>query len=514
MNYKNVLTNDDDDNRQKNDTTKNPIITRRIKTKDFNLVRLISKVDDSFDSDPEDENSPKANNDGVPNENDDINTSTVGAMSSKIFKFNERFNSFLTILFWLLFFFIVISIAIMIDSIQSRHHHDHHHTIQTESHDCNYCLENLIKLDSNLQNFTDSNDYIKLYSDKEYSHVYCHIPLTIINSNYSYLYIEQLTQGIGSRDLYYDPGSILSSSLLRFELIRSSYSTTIQSSTSDVLHMIVPVTQYIGNKAIIEKSFSSSILGSFTVLNYTDHQHILIDITEFIMTEAGFSVGQILPGLIASAFNTDKIKYHYEIDRQRSSIIFHKNHIQTNAYRFFIDSIQSYSIIPDHHNPLYSYSPPYPFSSGIISLPNHIKITVRRSFVNLNDYQQSFQTKPYQPRLYHPMSGLNSISFMNENAPLLNRRQLTYVVRHAMPTMVDSVQARVTANSMDSGRNMRGQSSSLRADLQAQAVSILYVVDANAPEPVRSALVEGIKWCGNHSLYVPIAVRENVVASR
>jgi hypothetical protein len=96
-----------------------------------------------------------------------------------------------------------------------------------------------------------------------------------------------------------------------------------------------------------------------------------------------------------------------------------------------------------------------------------ITVGVRRSVIVLGDNSCDASTESFTPRWYHPKSGFNMVLYNDDSAPALGRRDARQIVRHWVDTE-------------------RG---------------ILFYIDKDAPEPFRTALVEGIQWWDEAFVY-------------
>jgi hypothetical protein len=76
----------------------------------------------------------------------------------------------------------------------------------------------------------------------------------------------------------------------------------------------------------------------------------------------------------------------------------------------------------------------------------------------------------YKPRLWDPRSGFGDMTFLNYSAPLGTSQQVRYLSRHRL------------------------QKVDPKAAISDPVKPIIYYVDPGAPEPIRSALLEGARW--------------------
>lgn len=76
----------------------------------------------------------------------------------------------------------------------------------------------------------------------------------------------------------------------------------------------------------------------------------------------------------------------------------------------------------------------------------------------------------YSPRIFHPKSGLNLITYMNESAGMYERRDVQLIQRHhIVPVTCDGIDSQIFK-------------------------PVVYYVDTAIPHPYFSAVMEGIKF--------------------
>ena len=98
-------------------------------------------------------------------------------------------------------------------------------------------------------------------------------------------------------------------------------------------------------------------------------------------------------------------------------------------------------------------------------LPSPEAITVRQhhSFVKLPDDN-------YQPRVFDPRSGYYSISYADYATPISEPLVKRFITRHRL------------------------EKKNPRAQISEAVEPIVYYLDRGAPEPIRSALLDGARW--------------------
>eukprot|EP01038_Epipyxis_sp_PR26KG_P012908 gene12908-17298_t len=259
-----------------------------------------------------------------------------------------------------------------------------------------------------------------------------------------FLFIEQVTHGVGLRSLAWDPSSFVTQSHVSF-----------QTSNNFKINLKAANTNYNGDWVTIHKSFSQSVIHSFPIIKQYA-KSVIIDIKELAFSSPAWTIGHDLPITIKENFG---IQHNYILDIGRSAIDFKNS--KSNNYEIVIVSNISYILDT-------SSTPPYLMKKSL-AVPAVITLTIRRTLLNLREYSMSIGS--FKPRFYHPKSGFNQVSFMDEKSSLLESRLKLYVVKHNL-------------NVINKDKSKQPSSNCL----------IKYKLDNNTPEPIRSALLEGISW--------------------
>ena len=101
----------------------------------------------------------------------------------------------------------------------------------------------------------------------------------------------------------------------------------------------------------------------------------------------------------------------------------------------------------------------------VVPMPTAVTMRQHHSFVELPSLDGS-----YRPRLFDPRSGMNSIDFYDYASPVGEPITKRYIVRHRLAKKDPA------------------------AALSEPIKPIIYYMDPGAPEPIRSALMDGIRW--------------------
>jgi hypothetical protein len=268
--------------------------------------------------------------------------------------------------------------------------------------------------------------------------------LEISQLNVDMLYFDSLPYGTGSNDLGLDRGQVSGAKLVRFErfgpkilLIRSN--EKFRSSAQDPAEQLA-----------VRQSFPESILGSFTVAAENSSRGaaasgaVLVDATEFFLRD----VHGVLEALGKQG--------PYKLDAARSAIAL-------DATKVFPKNTEVEAIL--------TFASDAPVRGSFVS-----EVTPDAHALTLREHQ-SFLELPgpgYVPRRFDPRAGYFPFAYRNYAAPLGASIDQRFIVRHRLVKRDPSC-----------------------AQACAPVKPIQYYVDRGAPEPIRSALVEGARWWDN-----------------
>jgi hypothetical protein len=335
---------------------------------------------------------------------------------------------------------------------------------------------------------------IALYHDPLGSLV-LQVPLQLLSSQSELLLVEQLTTGTGNRDLYWDAGSVISQDIVLFR----------QTGPNQV-DLMTRQQAYRGATGLMQRSFPDAVLWSFNILHTTDSA-VLINADDFLLSGIGNLHGEDIPTVLRGVYGA---QYTYAVNRHRSAINF--TACTANDYRAVMERTITYTSTNSAIPPLANVGKQFSLTSRrtLLLLDQYAKLQSKHS--GQSDYT------PYKPRPYHPMSGLNSISYMNEDAGLLDMRQQLSVVRHRLyPSVKPSATAAQNAGEAADERNPSTGSdaaSTLAAAAKAPQpdtlldsaakfhasteipahAQLVYYIDGDTPPGIREALVDGVNW--------------------
>lgn len=257
--------------------------------------------------------------------------------------------------------------------------------------------------------------------------------LEIDKWNTEFLYVESLPAGIGSNDIGLDRGQLGDSSIVRFDR-----------SGPRVL-LIAPNYAFRANSSnaderlAVKDAFAESTLWGFEVAA-EENGRVLVDATNFYLRDV-HNVTQTLQR---------NQQGNYKLDPTRSA--------------FYLANTKNFPRNTEVETTLtFTGEPAGQYVRQVVPVPEAITVRERHSFVQLPD-------AGFKPRVYDPRAGYFGIDYMDFATPIADPITKRFIARHRL------------------------QKKDPSAAVSEAVEPIVYYVDRGAPEPVRSALVEGASW--------------------
>src|SRR5690349_19385559 len=257
--------------------------------------------------------------------------------------------------------------------------------------------------------------------------------LEIDKWNTEFLYVESLPAGIGSNDIGLDRGQLGSSSIVRFDRVGPRVLLVAPNYNFRAL------SNNADERTAVRDAFAESTLWGFEVAA-EEGNRVLVDATKFYLRD----VHQVTQTLQRSQQGT------YKLDDSRSA--------------FYLPNTKNFPQNTEVETTLtLTGEPAGQYVREVVPIPEAITVRERHSFVQL-------PPPGFKPRVFDPRAGYFGIDFMDFATPIEEPITKRFIARHRLQKKDPS--ARVS-----------------------EAVKpIVYYVDRGAPEPVRSALVEGARW--------------------
>jgi hypothetical protein len=250
-----------------------------------------------------------------------------------------------------------------------------------------------------------------------------------------FLYLDQLPYGIGSNDLFLDRGQLGAGRVVHFmrsgnKVLLVEPNLAFRSSSSDA-----------AEQAAVKQSFAESVLFGFKV-EAEQGTHVLVDATDFFL--------QDVHGI---AERLAKVKQgKYTLDPSRSAIL-------PDSTKNFPRNTEVEAIL--------TFTNDEPAASSYVAdvTPDAHALTVRQhhSLIELPG-------PGYTPRTYNANSGYFQAGYRDYSAPLGSPLDQLFITRHRLAKKDPT------------------------AAVSDPVEPIVYYVDRGAPEPIRTALVEGARW--------------------
>jgi hypothetical protein len=279
--------------------------------------------------------------------------------------------------------------------------------------------------------------FLPLHWDAKNGRLYLEIP----QLNVDMLYFDSLPYGTGSNDLGLDRGQVSAAKVVRFERVGPKI-------------FLVRPNEYFRSSAqdsserlAVRQSFPESILGGFSVAaenSAAEAGAVLVDATDFFVRDV-HGVSEALGKQGA-----------YKLDAARSAIAI-------DATKVFPNNTEVEALL--------TFASDAPVRGSFVAdvAPDAHALTLRE--------HQSFLELPppgYSPRRFDPRAGYFQFSYRDYAAPLGAPLEQRFIVRH---------------------RLIKQDPSCAQACVPVKPIQ--YYVDRGAPEPIRSALVEGARWWDN-----------------
>ena len=248
-----------------------------------------------------------------------------------------------------------------------------------------------------------------------------------------FLYVESLAAGIGSNDIGLDRGQLGGSHVVRFTRV----GPRVLLEESNLRYRAV--SENPEERAVLDQSFAQSVLWGFRV-EAEENGRVLVDATPFLLHDAH----GVVETLAKQKQGT------YKLDESRCGLYL-------PATRSFPKNTEFEATLT------FTGKPEGEWIRSVAPTPDAVTVREHQSFVELPD-------NGYRPRVFDPRGGYYAVSYADYATPIQEGLVKRFIPRHR-----------------------------LRKKDPAAAVSepvepIVYYVDRGAPEPIKSALIEGASW--------------------
>ena len=279
---------------------------------------------------------------------------------------------------------------------------------------------------------TNANSYNGFFSF-EYKESNDKILLKVSELDKEFLYVNSLSEGIGSNDIGLDRGQLGRRRIVKFE------------KAGDKLLLVQPNYKYRATtkntleKKSVTQAFAKSVLFGFPIEKKTKNEY-WIDLTPFLKLDA-HGVAKRLKETKQGTYIVDSSRSALSLERTRA---FPKN-VEFEVLLTFTGTPEGEWIR--------SVTP----SAEAVTVHQH------HSFIELPDNE-------YEPRKFDPRAGVNALRYYDYATPVEEATLQEWIVRHRL------------------------RKKDPKAELSEAVEPIVYYLDNGTPEPVRSALLEGGRW--------------------
>lgn len=273
--------------------------------------------------------------------------------------------------------------------------------------------------------------------DAKSGRLFLEVPLGKDGRSQELLYTHGLPSGTGSNDLGLDRGQIADAVLVRFErtgpkVLLVQQNTSFRTTASDPAEQLA-----------VTQSFPRSVLAGFTVEAESPDGTVLLDATSFALSDA-HHVAEALAAKEQGSYRIDDARSAIALDHTKA---FPRNTDLEAELTFVTDSVKTANFVQD-----------------VTPDPRSLTVREHKSFLEL-------PPPGFTPRRYSPRSGYFPMSWRDYAAPLGDPLDQKFIVRH-----------RLTKRDPNCTRAC------------VAVAPIHYYVDRGAPEPIRTALVDGARW--------------------
>lgn len=260
-----------------------------------------------------------------------------------------------------------------------------------------------------------------------------------------FLYLSSMPRGIGSNDLGLDRGQLGDTKLVEFfrsgpKVLLIENNTAFQASSDNLAEI-----------EAVEASFARSVIWGFEVLHESENS-VLVDATAFFLRDS-HAISQRLSRAQQGSYSADPSRSAIYLPRTKA---FPDNtEIEaivtfTGSRKFDADGAAVSNILPT-----------------VVPDTSAITVHLHHSLIRLPD-------NDYTPLPYDPRAGLISSPYGNG------------IIDYGS-AIGEPIQTRY-------GRRHRLEKKNPEAEISEAVEPIIYYLDAGAPEPIRSALIEGARW--------------------
>lgn len=248
-----------------------------------------------------------------------------------------------------------------------------------------------------------------------------------------FIYVNSLSAGVGSNDIGLDRNQLGDTRIVRFE----RYGPKVL--------MVEPNYKYRAisdnpeEQKAVEEAFARSAIWGFKIFA-EENGKVLIDATDFLLRDAHG---------VSSRLKSSK-QGSYSLEKSRSAIFLERT-------KNFPENTEFDALLT------FTGAPAGGYIRSVTPSPANVTVRQHHSFVKLPE--DGFEPRPFDPR-----AGYFSTSYFDYATPIHEPLEKRFIAKHRL-------------QKKDPG-----------AEISEPVEPIIYYLDRGAPEPIRSALLEGASW--------------------
>lgn len=276
------------------------------------------------------------------------------------------------------------------------------------------------------------------FFDLEYRESDGTMRLAIDNFDQPFIYQSSLARGVGSNDIGLDRGQLGATRLVRFHRVGNRVLMLQDNLDYRAL------SEDDDERLAVEESFARSVVWGFEIVEELRGE-VVVDATGFLLRDAHDLAGRL----------EQRGEGSYRVDADRSAIYLPRT-------RAFPDNTEVEAIVTFSGEAAGSHL------STVVPDVSSLTVHMHHSFIRLPE--AGYEPLPYDPRAGVIGLGYGRRGFIDYASPIGDDMWVNY------------------------GRRHRLQKRDPEAAVSDAVTPIVYYVDRGAPEPIRSALIEGASW--------------------
>jgi hypothetical protein len=278
--------------------------------------------------------------------------------------------------------------------------------------------------------------FFDFYYDEKQDKVF----LLIDKWDTEFIYVESITAGVGSNDIGLDRNQLGGERIVKFERKGPKVLMTQPN------QFYRAISTNAAERKAVEESFAQSVLWGFKVeveeagLPAGQAGKVLVDASDFLLQDAHSVIGR-LKATKQGSYSLDKTRSAFYLPRT-------KNFPQNSEFEVTLT---------------FTGEPTEAFIESVTPTPSIVTVREHHSFVQLPDAK-------YKMRQFDPRAGYYPISYYDYATPISEPLEKRFITRHRL------------------------EKKDPTAALSEPVKPIVYYMDPGAPEPIRSALMDGARW--------------------